>query len=324
MYPIEWIDGIRLITGTCFQIRGGERVIIVAYGDEEVKVASLLAADMKAAHAEVAIVIVEPPRAIEPPPFLAEAMKKVDICISLGEIDYGHTRARKDAFPLQYAYLPPVMYRSLRMSTVCAEDLLEIENRTEWLAEAVSRAKQVHVTSQAGTDLVVDIEGRKGFPIHPVFRKSGHFAIIPYYAEVACAPIEGKTAGTYVANGSVWGDASIERIVSEPIIWRVENGKVVSMTGGRDAQDIREALSKFDQNALSIGELGIGMNHKLSNRLTGTKLDDAIFGTVHLALGRNISIGGNQWSSVHIDFLSMDIRLELDGKVYIEKGHLLR
>jgi len=323
MFPMDIMNGVKLITEACFTIKGGEKIILVAYGDEDVRIASVLAAEMKASGAEATIVVTEPPREIEPPAFLAEAMKKVDICISLGEIDYGHTLARKESPNLQYAYIPPIMCKLLGRSDILGKDLLEIARLTEQLAETVSKAKEAHILSHSGTNLVLNLEGRKGIPIHPIFRKPGHLAIIPFYAEVASAPIEGKATGTYVVDGSIWGHKDIERILREPIVWHVENGKVVNMTGGRDAEEIKKILSGFDENAWSIGELGIGTNHKLSNRLTGTKLDDAILGTVHLALGRNVSLGGTQWSQIHVDFLSMDIQLELDGKTIIQNGRYL-
>lgn len=319
---MEMIRGIKLITETCFQITKGERVIIVAYGDEDLKVASLLAAEMKAAQAEVGIVIVEPPKEIEPPPFLAEAMKKVDVLISLGNIDYGHTMARKEAPSLKYAYMPTIMMRAMAELNFQSEDLLEVEKRTEQLAEVVSKAKEAHLFSAAGTDLILDIEGRRGIPIHPIFRKPGHLAIIPFYAEVAVAPVEHKARGAYVVNGNIWGHPSLECIVKDPIYWEVQNGKVVDIRGGKEANLLRGTLPKFDENAFYIGELGIGTNHKLPNRLTGTKMDDAIFGHVHIALGRNMALGGTQWSQIHVDFLSRDIKLELDGKTIIENGCL--
>ncbi len=317
---MEMIRGIKLITDTCLQITKGEKVIIVAYGDEDLKVAFLLAAEMKLAQADVGIVIVEPPKEIEPPPFLAEAMKKVDVVISLGNIDYGHTMARREAPSLKYGYMPTIMMRAMAELNFQSEDLLEIEKRTEQLAEFVSKAKEAHLLSAAGTDLVLDIEGRRGIPIHPIFRKPGHLAIIPFYAEVAVAPVEHKTSGTYVVNGNIWGYPSLECIVKDPIYWEVENGKVVDIKGGKEANLLRDALPKFDENAFYIGELGIGTNHKLPNRLTGTKMDDAIFGHVHIALGRNMALGGTQWSQIHVDFLSTDIKLELDGKTIIENG----
>jgi leucyl aminopeptidase (aminopeptidase T) len=323
MYPMEIINGVKLVTQTCLEVRKGLKAIIVAYGDEDVRLASLLAAEMQEQGAEVGIVIVPPPKAVEPPAFLAEAMKKVDVLISMGEVDYGHTLARKEAPSLIYGYMPAVMRTMMGEVTYSPEDLLEIQERTETLAEAVSAAKEAHITSFSGTDLVLNIEGRKAIPIHPILRKPGSLAIIPYYSEVACPPLERKGHGTYVVNGSVWGHRSMECIVSEPLTWRVEEGKVVAMEGGPEARMILDALAGFDENAWYIGELGIGTNHRLPNRLTGTKVDDSILGHVHLALGRNVALGGNQWSQIHVDFLSMDVRISLDGKVVLENGKIL-
>jgi len=324
MYPMEFTKGVKLITNTCFNIKGGERVIIAGYTDEDFQLAILLAAEMRSADAEVGIVIVEPPKNIEPPLFLSEAMKKVDIMISLGDVDYGHTMARKKATSLKYAYMPSIMGKSMvELEATTHEDLLEIESRTEKLAEAVTHAKEAHVTSPDGTDILFNIEGRRGIPIHPVLRRPGHLAIIPHYAEVASAPVEGKTNGVYVTNGTIWGHASMACIVDEKLYWTVENGKVVNIKGGREAQLIMKALSSFDENAWRIAELGIGTHHKLPERLTGTKRDDAILGHVHVALGRNVSLGGTQWSEIHVDFLSMNVRIALDGKAVIENGQFL-
>ena len=324
MYPMELMNGIKLITGTCFNIRGGEKVIIAGYSDEDIRVGTLLAADMKAANAEVSVVITEPPKKVEPPAFLAEAMKKVDIFISLGDVDYGHTEARKEAVSLKYAYMPSIMTQSMiELETTTPEDLLEIEKRTEKLAEAVSQAKTARVTSTEGTDIFFDIEGRKGIPIHPILRRPGHLAIIPHYAETASAPVEGKTSGVYVTNGSIWGHADMECIVGENLIWTVEKGRVMEIRGGREARLIEKALSTFDENAWRVGELGIGTHDKLPERLTGTKRDDAILGHVHVALGRNVSLGGTQWSQIHVDFLSMNVKITLDDKMVIDNGQFL-
>lgn len=325
MYPMEMINTVRLITDTCLAIKEEDKILILAYSDEALKVASILAAEFKAAQAEVGIVIVEPPKEVEPPSFLAEAMKKVDIVITLGEVDFGHTIARKEATAqgVKYAYMPDIMSEEIAALGILPEDLMEVKERTEKLADAISRAKEVHVSSSAGTDIVLDVEGRKGLALHPIFRDPGHFAIIPFYYEVACPPVEGRAKGTVVIDGTVVGFPSLNGIVKEPIRWNVKNGKVVDIKGESTACQLRDVLSKLDENANCIAELGIGTNYKLPNRLIGTRRDNAIFGHVHLALGRNIDLGGTLQSQIHVDFLSMDVKLELDGKSIIEEGRFL-
>ncbi len=323
MFPMEVMNGVKLIAETCFEIKKGSKVIIAAYDDEDVALASLLAAEMRYKEAEAAVVIVEPPKAVEPPAFLAEAMKKVDILISMGDVDYGHTLARKEAPSLMYAYVPTVMRLLMSRLDYRPSDLFQIRDRTEKLAEAVSAAREAHITSPSGTDLRLVIEGRRGIPIHPLLRKPGALAIVPYYAEVACPPVEQQGEGRYVVDGSVWGHAAMECIVSRPLTWKVEKGRVVAMDGGPEAQRIMRAMQTFDENAWYIGELGIGTDHKLPDRVTGTKADDAILGHVHIALGRNVALGGKQWSKIHVDFLTMNATVALDGKKVIENGQFL-
>jgi hypothetical protein len=52
----------------------------------------------------------------------------------------------------------------------------------------------------------------------------------------------------------------------------------------------------------------------------GTKLDDAILGHVHIALGRNVS-SAEPMEPDTCRLLSMNIKLELDGKTIIEEGN---
>jgi leucyl aminopeptidase (aminopeptidase T) len=48
--------------------------------------------------------------------------------------------------------------------------------------------------------------------------------------------------------------------------------------------------------------------------------DDALLGTVHLAVGRNNDIGGKTLSAIHNDLLMTQPSLELDGVRVLEKG----
>lgn len=320
MYPMEIISTIKLIIDTCLAVKKGDRVLIAAFSDEDLKVASVLATQLKAVSVDVGIVILEPPKEVEPPPFFAEAMKKVDIVIALGKINFGHTIARKDASTLgvKYAYMLDIISGEMLDLEILPKDLIEIKDRTEWLADALTSAKEVHISSSAGTNIVFFVEGRQGLAIHPIVRNPGQLSIIPFYYEVACAPLEGKATGTVVVNGTVVGFPGLEGVVKEPIYFYVENGKLVDIKGGMEARLLNSTLSKLDENARYIAELGIGTNYKLPNRLIGTRRDNAILGHIHLALGRNIDLGGTLWSQIHADFLSMDVKIDFDGKTVIE------
>ena len=77
-------------------------------------------------------------------------------------------------------------------------------------------------------------------------------------------------------------------------------------------------LTNIDQDAMVIGELGIGINP--GARITGNMLEDEkSLGTAHIAFGNNADFpgGGNNHSKIHRDFLFFNPTIEVrysDGK----------
>ncbi len=326
MYPLDISWTVKLIIDTCLRIQPGHRILIAGFTEADLKLASALAARARAAEAEVGIVLVEPPtRKVEPPSFLAEAMKKVDFVITLGLVDFGHTETRKEITSqgISYAYIPDLMNQELIDLNIHPQDLLDVTERTLVMAESVSKARSARITSPSGTDIEIDITERQGLPLHPIFRNPGHFAIVPFYYEVACAPVEYKANGTVVTDGTIVGLPGLNGVLEEPIIWEMEKGRIVNIKGGKKARSLSQLLPSLGENADSLGELGIGTNDRMRNILVGNRRDNAISGHVHLALGRNMDLGGNQWSQIHADFMVMNATVQLDGRPIISEGRFL-
>lgn len=326
MYPMDISRTVRLIIQTCLQVSAGQKLLIIGFSDDDLKLAAALAGEAQAWGAEAGIVLVEPPRnRVEPPDFLAAAMLEVDTIITLGLVDFGHSNARKQATAakVSYFYIPDLMNEELLDLNIQHSDLIQIKERTLALARMVSDADRARITSAAGTDLEVDIRGRAGLALQPIYSGPGHFAIVPFYSEVACAPCEGRARGTVVVDGSIVGLSGLNGVVSEPIRWRVAEGRVVDVQGGKEARVLARDLPELGENADSLAELGIGTNFKMRDVLVGNRRDNAIFGHVHLALGRNVDLGGEQWSPIHADFMTRNITLELDGKPVIDQGRFL-
>ena len=84
--------------------------------------------------------------------------------------------------------------------------------------------------------------------------------------EVNVVPVTGAAEGTIIA------DASVPYlglgILDEPIVCSVREGYIVEMTGGAQADFLREHLESFgDRNCFNVAELGVGLNPNA--RLTG-------------------------------------------------------
>ncbi len=75
-----------------------------------------------------------------------------------------------------------------------------------------------------------------------------------------------------------------------------------------------------DRNWSNLAEIGIGLNPAIRS-LTGVSLnDDKMAGTVHIALGNSILIGGTVDSVIHCDLVVHAPSLSIDGKPILDQG----
>jgi len=102
----------------------------------------------------------------------------------------------------------------------------------------------------------------------------------------------------------------------------VEKGLAVKIEGAEEAAKIRAIIEAADKNGNNIAELGIGTNHTLKNT-TGTIGDKMMKGTAHLAVGKNINIGGQTYSDIHHDGVMKEVTIEIDGEKIIKDGKVL-
>jgi aminopeptidase len=81
-------------------------------------------------------------------------------------------------------------------------------------------------------------------------------------------------------------------------------------------------LDKVGKGARNIAEFGIGTND--SAKLSGILLEDEkVMGTIHLALGNNITMGGTFNVPIHLDGLVKKPTVWMDGKLIMKDGNLL-
>ena len=128
---------------------------------------------------------------------------------------------------------------------------------------------------------------------------------------------------TGTAEGLLIADASIPYlgigVLDQPVTCQVENGFIVSLEGGEQADVIRTALGAHgDRNCYNVAELGIGLNPNAS--LTGRMLDDeGVMGTIHIGVGTSHTLGGEVIAPTHYDLLMWDPTIEIDGRV-VQRG----
>lgn len=176
----------------------------------------------------------------------------------------------------------------------------------------------MHIKTKAGTDLSVPIAGCTAISSDGLFATLGHGGNIPA-GEVFIAPMKNKVSGKVVVDcSSKVRDTTL--LVKEPIILLVENGRVVSIKGGKEARALEENLRFADQNGKNdwghwmIGEVGIGLNPNA--KICGSMIiDEKVKGTAHVALGSNHWFGGHIFSTIHLDQVFKNPEITVDGRL---------
>ena len=137
--------------------------------------------------------------------------------------------------------------------------------------------------------------------------------------EAFAVPLEGTGEGQLVAAAGWFPN------LSEDMIFRLEKGEVVEIQGGGTVGDkFRRLLDLGSEDPIcvarrNLAELGIGTNpnaRKPDNVLEAEKIK----GTVHIAIGDNIHMGGHVEADLHEDFVQPEADLILDGKPVIAGG----
>lgn len=85
---------------------------------------------------------------------------------------------------------------------------------------------------------------------------------------------------------------------------------------------LKQQLDSVGKEARNIAEFGIGTND--SARLSGVLLEDEkVMGTIHIALGNNVSMGGSVNVPIHLDGVVKKPTVWMDGKMLMKDGKLL-
>ena len=96
------------------------------------------------------------------------------------------------------------------------------------------------------------------------------------------------------------------------------------MASAQRNEDLLLRILDMDEGAQRIGEFGVGTNSGMDRFCYDFLLDEKMFGTVHIALGRAYSeCGGLNKSDLHWDLIK-DLReqghIYLDGQLIFKNG----
>ena len=192
----------------------------------------------------------------------------------------------------------------------------------------LAKAKTLHVTSAAGTDLTAHLVGAK---LGAVWGGADKPGLVQHWPGGLCLafPPAGSVHGTLVMNvGDV--NLTFKRYLETPVTLRIENDYVVAIEGqGLDAELMRSYMAAWgDREAYAVSHLGWGMNPNArwdalqmfdKNDVNGTELR-AFAGNFLYSTGANENAGRHTLG--HFDLPMRHCTVMLDDVKVVDQGRL--
>lgn len=301
----------------CFNLQSNESVLVIT--DEPLrKIGYYFFEEAKRISSHTVLIEITPRQrhGDEPPEALARLMKEFQVLIIPTSRSMSHTQARREASSAgaRIATLPAITADTMKRTLNA--DYQKIAQRSRKVAQTLEGKSKVRLTSPAGTDISMSIEGRKCEPDTGLILEPGNFSNLPA-GEAYLAPVEGTAQGTLVIDGSMAGIGRLKK----PLKMKVDSGFVREISGGAEVKKLKALLDSAGELAYNVAELGIGTNDKA--KLVGSVLEDEkVLGTVHMALGDNMSMGGKISVRSHLDGIIMKPTLIVDGETIMKNGAL--
>lgn len=317
----DYSKSARVVIRSCLGVKPNEKVLVICDTETE-RFGRPLFNEALNAEAEATLIIMKPRsrHGEEPPEQVAAAMRSVDVFVAPTKYSLTHTQARKAATQagVRGATMPGIN-DAIFLSEAMVADYNDVKNRVEKMGRALQNVKKVVITSPAGCNLTLHIDGRPIILDTGIIHNKGDFGNLPA-GEVYVAPLEGTAEGTIVFDGTI---ASIGQ-VTRPVVIKVKNGYTTSFEGGEEAAKLEKMLKGVGKpEAFNIAELGIGCNPHA--RLMGNLLiDEKVYNTIHIALGDNSTFGGKTIAGIHIDGVVLRPTVIVDDeKTIIKDGEWL-
>jgi len=192
-----------------------------------------------------------------------------------------------------------------------------LQTQHEEIRKRVEKAKEIRITTPAGTDFYYDKSGIKAISADGNYTVPGTGGNLPA-GEVYASPNGKKIEGKVVIDGS---SRTHEHtiLIKKPIELTIEDGNIIEIKGGEEAKQLENTLkwaasvAKNPGNVRRVCELGIGLNPKA--QIIGAMIvDDKTLGTAHIGIGSNYWFGGSIYAIIHLDQVFKNPTIYLDGE----------
>lgn len=242
----------------------------------------------------------------ELPERMARALQETNAALISTKRSYTHTDGVRGAAAAGARIATNAALTEAQLVEGLLADYDVIAARATRYAHLLDAAREVRITSEAGSDLTFGIARQEGLKETGQYHAAGMVGNLPA-GEAACGIDDDTGHGTLFVDGS-WPGLGL---LASPLTVHYEAGAIVAVEGERTSE-LEAILERHGPGARRLAELGLGMNE--TTRLQGnTLLDEKVTGTVHVAVGNDVTFGGGNDVGYHADAVVRSPKLFLDG-----------
>ena len=194
----------------------------------------------------------------------------------------------------------------------------------------IEKAKEMHITSAAGTDLRCALGEFPAISEYGYCDEPGRWDHWPSGFALTW-PNERQSHGTIVLDK---GDILLpqKRYLTEAVQLRIEAGYCTAIEGGMEADLLADYMASFnDPEAYAMSHIGWGLQPRarwsalaLYDREQTTGMDARAYeGNFLCSLGPNNEAGGSRTTACHIDIPLRHCTVKLDGEAMVRDGKVL-
>jgi leucyl aminopeptidase (aminopeptidase T) len=106
------------------------------------------------------------------------------------------------------------------------------------------------------------------------------------------------------------------------VVLHFEGGRIARIEADSGAGALEAMLDAHSGAPRRVSHVGVGLNPHLRQPVGWTLVDEHVRGAFFIALGENRYMGGQNESSLNVDFCSPGATVEIDGRVLVSGGRL--
>jgi 2,5-dihydroxypyridine 5,6-dioxygenase len=204
----------------------------------------------------------------------------------------------------------------------------ELRERVEFAGDLLASAENLRIEHDNGTSLVYRLGRYPTITEYGYTDEPGRWDHWPSGFVFTGAHDDGVDGTIVLAPGTL--TYPFKAYVRTPITLRVEEGRIVELTGELDAELMRTYMDQFnDPDGYAISHIGWGLNERAL--WSGPMMDTrgigqegrSFYGNVLFATGPNQELGGTNASPCHLDIPLHGYSLSLDDRPIIDHGDVV-